>query len=233
MNGESLDTASEFFQPFPQIQDVFTRNFNGHAKYLLPVATLSLSHISTELSGKIHFIMPIEPVGGYGVPGENSGYYHNYLCRPNWIGYTYCGDRCELACDFRSFHKAFYADQPPKSKLQEHEAHELIAHYAETRCNFEARKTHFHRYGWFCADPVKWNELQDPSEDWSTSIVRNIGGVSFVGNWSCADDFPISVYPDKCNDDGDIYDCDRVLPQTEDGRDFIFIGGIELWNFVV
>jgi len=232
MNGETLDAATDYFQPFPDLHDVFARDDDEHSEYLLPVATVSLSHISPDWTGNVHFIIPIEPVGGYGVPGEESSRYHNYLCRPNWIGYMLRGDKCELACDFRFFHKAYYSHHPPESDLQKSEADELPKHYSEKRNHFAACEKHFQKHGWLCSDPLNWNPSKHDPEDWRKSIVRNLGGVSFEGNWSNAEDFPVSRYPDKCDDGCEAYDFDRVLPQTEDGRDFTFIGEIEMWNFI-
>ncbi len=232
MNGETLYAATDYFQPFPDPQDVFARDVDEHSDYLLPVATLSLNHISPDWTGKVHFNLPIEPVAGYGVPGEESNPYHNYLCRPNWIGYTFRGDKCELASDFRFFHKAYYAHHRPETDLQKSEAAELPEHYEKTRNHFDLCKKHYEDHGWLCSDPSDWNPSEHDPEDWRDPFVRNLGGRSFEGNWSIAEDFPVSRYLDKCDDGSEVYDCDRVLPQTEDGRDFTFIGEVEMWNFM-
>ncbi|NEQ46732.1 MAG: hypothetical protein F6K00_25565 [Leptolyngbya sp. SIOISBB] len=232
MNGKSLYAGTDYFQTFPNPQDVFIRDVEEHSKYLLPVATFSLSHISPKWSGKVHFILPIEPVGGYGFLGTNSGRYHNYLCRPDWIGYKYHGDKCELASDFRFFHRAFYEKHPPNTDLQKNEASELPGHYKQTLDRFAIRKQHFEEHGWLCSDPLDWDPLDDDSDDdpeeWRSPFVSDLGGTSFDSNWSNSGSFPVSRYPDKL--DGD--DWDRVLPNTEDGRDFTFIGAVDMWNFI-
>src|SRR5262245_39698952 len=103
-NGVTLYRATAFFQPFPDARCVFANRVEEHSQFLLPLATLSLSYLSPNWGGDIHFIMPIEPCPGRGVVGERSREYHNYLCRPNWVGYRMIDNRCELACDFRFFH---------------------------------------------------------------------------------------------------------------------------------
>ena len=232
MSGESLYTGANYFQTFPNPREVFARDVDEHSQYLLPVATLSLNHISPDWSGKVHFIIPIEAVGGYGLLGQNSRRYHNYLCRPDWIGYTCRGDKCELASDFRFFHKAYYASHPPKTDLRKDEANELAEHYKHSFDCFAIRKQHFEEHGWLCSDPLNWapsDESADTDpEECRNPFVRNLAGTSFDGNWSNSGSFPVSRYPDKL--DGDEWD--RVLPKTEDGRDFTFIGAVDMWNFI-
>jgi hypothetical protein len=44
--------------------------------------------------------------------------------------------------------------------------------------------------------------------------------------------FPISRYPDQYEDRGTIHKWDRALPRTEDGREFHYIGEVEMWNYI-
>jgi hypothetical protein len=232
MNGQALYSATEYYRPFPEPRDVFADRIDEHVEYLLPVGTLSLQHLSPEWSGELHIVLPIEPVGGYGYLGERSEAYHNYLCRANWLGYFIRDNRIRLACDFRYFHKAYYAENPPDDEVYAEEAAELPSHYADTRQQFAACAAHFRQHGWLCADPEKWSPERDP-EMYRRTLVQDLGGVSFDGNWSCDDDgFPFSRYPDQYEDRGKMYECERVLPRTEDGRDFVYIGEVENWNYI-
>ena len=147
MNGQTLYGATDFYRPFPDPNDVFASNIPEHCEYLLPVGTLSLSHVSPDWSGCIHYIVPIEPVGGWGALGDKSTAYHNHLCRPDWLGYRLLGDQCELLCDFHFFHKAYYSVHPPGSDFEKREAAELPTHYARTRQEFSAIRTHFQKHG--------------------------------------------------------------------------------------
>jgi hypothetical protein len=222
--GERLYRDTPYFQAFPDPVSVFASRVEEHAEYLLPLATLSLSHLSDEWQGKIHFVAPIEPWEG--VPGTRSTAYHNYLCRPNWIAYRMLSDKCELACDFRYFHRALYAATPPTDEFGKKEAEALGEHYRTTREEFERRAAFFRKHQWLS------RTLNAKSDDRRT-LVHKLGGISFEGNWSSNPrDFPLSKYPDKFEDEGKIYDADRVLPRTEDGRDFHFIGEIILYEYV-
>ena len=236
MNGETLYGATDYFRPFPDAADVFSRAVDEHAEYLLPVASVSLSHLSPDWAGKVHFIIPVEPVGGYGVLGERSSAYHNFLCRSNWLGYALRGDRCELACDFRYFHKLYYTEHPPEGNYRD-ELNEMPDHYDRVRSRFAAAARHFKRYGWLYSDPDNWDPSApepEPGNIMRVSLFRNLGGASYDSNWSSAysEGFPISRYPDKFEDRGQFYDSDRVVPQTDDGRDFVYVGEIEMWNYI-
>jgi hypothetical protein len=60
-------------------------------------------------------------------------------------------------------------------------------------------------------------------------LVRHLGGFSLYGNWPGIGGFPLSQYP-YIDANGDEWT--KVLPRTEDGRDFAFIGSIPSWNYV-
>lgn len=220
MEGETLFEATSYYRPFPDPADVFLNRIDEHSEYLLPVGTLSLHHLSPDWSGDIHFIIPIEPVPGYGYACQMSTPWHNYLCRPNWLGYSLQNSKAELAGDFRLFHKAFYAENPPTDDNGQSELSELPRHYAAARQQFATAAAHFRDHG------------RLGSEDFPEPLVSELGGKSFDGNWSNMRDFPISRYPDQYEDCGKTHECDRVLPQTQDGRDFAYIGQVEMWNYI-
>ncbi len=233
MNGKTLYGETNYFRSFPAPSEVFANRVKKHAEFLLPVATLSLRYISRKWDGQVHFVIPIEPLGGYGVLGEETNQYHNYLCRPNWIGYRMLGSKCELACDFRYFHRAYYAENPPKSEHRKQEVQELPSHYRRIRQEFTNHAHFFNEHRWLCQSPKQWTGLKKDKSWMRVSLVRDLGGVSFHSNWSnLSDDFPVSRYPDQFEDRGKVYACDRVLPQTEDGRDFSYIGELEMWNYI-
>lgn len=226
MIGESLYSATDYFRPFPDPQDVFASNVKEHSEYLLPVATVSLEKLSSDWVGDVHFIMPIEPVGGYDRLGARSIPYHNYLCRPDWLGYKLQNNKCELACDFKFFHKAYYAVHPLENEYQIDEAQLLVSHYKNIREYFANCKDRFERFGRLTSDPAHRNSGEQIPDEMCDALVRNLGGISFDSNW-CVSDFPVSRYPVQY--EGEAWEC--VVPKTEDGRDFVYIGEIELWVY--
>jgi hypothetical protein len=231
--GENLFEETDYYRAFPSPSEVFANRVEEHSQFLLPVGTLSLRHLSEEWDGVIHFIMPIEPARGYEL-GEETKEYHNYLCRENWIGYRMLGDKCELACDFRFFHKAYFAEKPPTCDTARKEALVLAKYYPQTQQEFALHARFFREHGWLCQRPREWT-VADEGKSWMRKpLVEDLGGISFAGNWSANmwGDFPLSRYPDRYEDGGKVYECDRALPRTEDGRDFSYIGDVAVWNYV-
>jgi hypothetical protein len=232
MNGKTLYRETTYLRMFPDPSDVFANRVKKHSTFLLPVATVALRYLSRKWEGNIHFVMPIEPCGGYSFPGARMSGYHNYLCRPNWIGYRMLGDKCELACDFRFFHKAYYAENPPQTETARREAQEFQSHYFRTRQAFKRHTQFFREHGWLCQSPERWTGSKNDISLMRVSLVHDLGGVSFDRNWSKVGDLPISRYADQFEDRGIVYESDRVLPRTEDGRDFHYIGDVEMWNYI-
>ena len=131
MNGETLFQQTGYFHPFPDARDVFASRVQEHAEYLLPLASVELSHLAHQWNGRIHFVAPIEPYDG--VLGEDTEDFHNYLCRENWVGYRIIDGKYDLACDFRFFQKAYYANCPPKGRTLKKRYEALGLHYERTR----------------------------------------------------------------------------------------------------
>jgi hypothetical protein len=226
MRSKTLFGDTEYYRAFPDPKDVFTRRIRSHAAALIPIGTLSLSHMSPKWDGLIHFILPVEPVGGCGLLGEGTNEFCNYLCRPNWIGYRMTGDKCELACDLRFFRKAMYENCPPQNAKERKEAKDLAEHYRHMNDAFDGRAAFYREHGWLCQSPDEWSGKQKDIRSTRDALVR-LGGISWDSNWSNTGDFPLSKYPGRLEG----YDSFKVYPKTEDGRDFHFIGSVDMWSY--
>ena len=207
MTGIDIDVPSRTFTPFPDAVDVFWSRPETHAKYLLPAGTLSLNQLSPNWEGLIHFVLPIEPVGGFGYLAENSTPYHNYYCRPNWFAYSLRDSKAEFHADFRYFHSAYYAAHPPLDVCRQEELAILSSHYENAQHQFQTGRTYFRDHGALALFGRRF-------------FARNVGGSSLGAQWANTTGFPISRYSN------------RELPRTEDGRDFVFVGEVEMWNYV-
>jgi hypothetical protein len=220
---------SDYYRAFPDPKDVFARRVRGHAAALLPVGSLSLGFLSPRWNGLIHFLLPVEPVGGCGRAGEEgANEFGNYLCRPNWVGYRLTGNKCELACDLRFFRKALYADRVPQTAEERAEAEELERHYRREHEEFDRRAAFYREHGWLCQWPDQWTGAKRDVKSLRAALVRDLGGTSWHGNWANSGDFPKSKYPAVREG----YDTFRAYPRTEDGRDFHFVGSVEMWNYL-
>lgn len=211
MNGETLYQRTDYFRPFPEPAEVFASRVAAHAEYLLPLASVDLSHLKPEWEGPIHFVIPIEPCDG--VVGEGAAEFHNYLCRDNWIGYRMIDGRYDLACDFGFFRKDALAD-----------------HYQKVRSGYDLRAAHFRAHGCLHHAWAKQDASGQYDDTDRVALACTLGGVSLDGNWSNLGNFPISSDDVYIDSDGEEWR--RASPQTEDGRSFEFIGSISMYHFI-
>ena len=226
MNGETLVESTDYFQPFPRPEDVFASHVEEHVEYLLPLASVTLSHICPDWSGKAHFVLPIEPHDG--VVGEHSQDNHNYLCRTNWLGYRITDDKYELASNFSYFLKPTLEAKPRKGKRQIAALENLNAHYTRLLELYGKQAKQFHKNQCIPCPGARRRAGRYRAED-RLALVRNLGGVSSYGNWAAIGSFPLSKksYTDERGNE-DI----AAYPLTEDGREFAFIGSIPAWNYL-
>jgi hypothetical protein len=198
MHGETLLQETVYFHPFPAPEDVFARDVQRHSEFLLPLATVDLSHLSPNWDGKLHFVLPIEPNDG--VVGEETKPYHNYLCRDNWIGYNVVSNKYELACDFGFFLKSHDNVPSGRRALQARQA--LETHYERVCEGFRLRRSHFQEQRCMHNAWARKKRSGGYADADRVALVRDLGGVSLGGNWAQSGDFPLSRY-DHVDDQGE------------------------------
>ena len=234
----SLYRADDRLSVFPDPSDVFASRVEEHSRYFLPILKLDAALAFPDLAGTLLPIaIPIEPTPGWGALGENSSQYHSRFCREDWLGWRVTDGHCEFLADFRFFHRALYEDSPPTDPMQLEEAGEIEGHYKASREAWELRRKFFQKRGWVCSDPRSWDPGEkDGPDEWDSLV--SVGGVSYDGNWSgngWPSDLPINRYPDReyfpPTEHGSP-DLGRVYPCSEDGRDFRYTCGIEMWRYM-
>ena len=145
------------------------------------------------------------------------------------MGYRLVDNKCELLCDFRYFHKALFAWRPPTDELEKHEAGAVPAFYKKTQNHFDCAKKYFAQrgflYGEYGSDSTSEADAAEEAE-YHRSLVTNLGGVSHDGNWSGTAHQLVARYSIPGTR---LY---RVVPKTEDGRDFAFIGAMPMSIYV-
>jgi hypothetical protein len=236
--GVTVYGAEDGFRPFPEPADVFADRVEEHSRYLLPATTINLARAAPRQSGVVHLLVPIEPYDG--MLGEYTSNWHNEHCFEDWISFRMEGDRCEFMADFRFFQRAMYEQDPPTDPDEQREVKELEAHYDRVIAAFESRRDFFRQHGWLHKQPEKYDP-DDPEIEWNrAALMDDLGGTSFDGNWShngWESELPINRYPDPDRfppvQHGDrICRAGRVVPRTKDGRDFLYIGSISMWNYI-
>lgn len=217
MQQDALFTATDFFRPFPPAEEVFSEDVTRHARFLLPIASLDLAKVAPELSGVVHFIQPVEPYDG--VVGEGGDDYFDHLCRENWVGFQYDGNKCRLACDFRFFELARLESLPSRSQRQTELLDRYLHHYEDVHFGYEQARQHFLTHG--ALHPRE--EAPPFSEADRLELLKSLGGQSeqYSCNWAAVDDMPLTRHSDY-----------HSVPRTADGRDFIFAGELSTPHYV-
>lgn len=208
LNGEKFFTATDYFKPYPDPKDVFSGDVEKHSEYLLPLATLDLSHINPEWSGPIHFVTPIEPEEG--LVGQRKEEFHTYLCRSNWLAYQVNDGRYEFLADWRFFNKE-----------------DCAQFYIDVRASYERGKSYLDKHG--CMHSHYHSAHIDTSE--TVELAYGIGGNTEDSNWVYGTGFPIKVHGEWFRQDG--RPSPHYSPLTEDGRIFEYIGSIYMYNYTI
>ena len=217
MNPNAIYTATEFFQPFPTAEDTFAADVKKHSRFLLPLAKLDLSRLSSNLDGMIHFVQPVEPYDG--VVGDNCKEYFNHYCRLNWVGFQYIENQCKLLTDFNFFQLGNLQSKASLSKRQQQTHDALCEHYDDVHDGFNSAKQHFAQHG-----ALHRPRAKAPYKDSDRlELLKSVGGQSeeHSCNWAALDGMPLSRHSDY-----------HSVPQTEDGRDFIFVGELRTSHYV-
>ena len=236
--GVKVYGAEDGFRPFPEPADVFANRVDEHSRYVLPAATIDLARVAPGQSGVVHLLVPIEPHDGR--LGEFTPNWRNEHCFEDWFSFRMEGDRCEFMGDFRYFQRAMFEQHPPSDPAEQKDAEELNDHYHQAVAAFEARRDFFRQHGWLHKEPEEY-QADDPYMEWRrATLMDDLGGTSFDGNWShngWESQLPINRYPDPDrfpeHREGDrVCRPGRVVPRTKDGRDFLYIGSISMWNYI-
>ena len=217
----SMFEATEMFHPFPDPADVFAADIDLHSKHLLPLATLNLKRLDSSLNGVVHFIQPVEPDDG--MVGDGGDPFFTSNCRQNWVGYQYESNRCRLLTDFRFFNLS-RLESADKASIDPHALKSLSNHYDDVRVGFERARAHFERYGALHM-PGKLPPFDARDR---LALVDCIGGPCPGGNWEHTD---TPLLPGIRADANGELRC-NLLPLTDDGRPFLFVGQLSSSTYV-
>jgi hypothetical protein len=215
--------VNQYLRPFPSPMDVFVEPVAIYAEHILPLISVDLSLINPQWSGWIHFVSPIDPYSG--VIAKDRKPYRYYL-RQGWIGFRLKDGRYELMGDIRYF----FLENSPLMKFfkrsYKNQERDLLKHYQKARKSYE-----IHRQEYLTYDAIyhRWAQKDSsgryPDKD-RVALINELGGQSFDGNWSSG--FP---FLEKREHDEDGDERNVMLPLTEDGRPFYYIGDVTGFHY--
>lgn len=204
---QDIQEVTPFLRAFPDPQQVFADPCERYSRHLHPLVSIDLKTLNPAWDRWIHVVHPLEPLEGY--VGDETLPFHNYYLRPNWIGFHLDeNSRYSLAGDFRYF----YLENTPQDLPQTYDAamrEEMLEHYQEQQQSYDECKANFLKHGklldWYTKKPQ--------------NIIDQLGGYPGYGNW-CSSIGDIPLAPGSSKEE------DRILPLSEEGREFHFIAGL-------
>jgi hypothetical protein len=226
MSGETLHSATPYFRLFPNARDVFASDVELYAEYILPLATVDLSHLNADWRGAIHFVAPIE--SSHDLPGELTSKHHTYLCRTNWLGYRINDeDRYTLDCDFCYFLKFDLESRTQLHAEERHKLEELRGQYQATKESYFNEKRRFERFGGFYLKEAE----TDPdllADEYRNELVQDLGGTPGWPNWAEMNLFPLRK-EQEMQSDGELGS--SAFPVANGPGKFEFIGWLPTYSY--
>lgn len=200
----AYEELQPFMTPFPVADDVFADPVNEHRKVFQPVMSIDASTVDPSWSGRLHFVIPLEPDDG--LVGEQSEKHYTDYCVMNWVAFEVRGSRYRFLADFRYF-------RINSDELRPEDRDYLQSDYDRKEASLEETKGFFEQTG----------ELRTPvNREKSVGWLDCLGGEVGEGNWTA---YGLSVKTSS-DDEGEF-----VRPLTMDGRTFRFVGSLTGWNY--
>lgn len=218
MEQETVRLPTPYFRPFPKPESVFAGDVTRHAEFVLPLATVSLSHLDPKLEGDLHFVLPIDDSIEGGQIGELTPDFHTYWCRENWVGFHVSPDwRYTLAADFDYFLHGERTVEASK-KWSPGGLEGAKRFYETARSSYQAERAKFLErgavYGPYAEEPVACAYLRG-HQRWPN--FAELEGFPYVQR----------EYIDPRDGQPDF----DYVPIAEDESEFMFIGWMPAYNF--
>jgi|GEM_PF-5831952 len=192
------------FELFPTPEQVFFDNVEKHSEVLIPLLTIDLKDINAAFNGMAHFILPLEP---FDTLGLETGKYHTYYSRCNWIAYKLKEGKYSLETSFNYFQYNYIKSHPDfKNHFDGTEGYlELLPknlgdEFKKIKNNFLKIKKQFS----VCSEPPK--DLLKYFETYSEPF-------QYIDN----------TFPNERSSLDNV-----AYPITKDGRAFKYIGAIDV-----
>ncbi len=214
MELEKVIEPTPYFRPFPEFEDVFG-GVAAYHRHLLPLATVDLSHLRSNLTGSIHFVLPTERF--ICEPGEYTSTHHSYLCRHNWLGFRMdANDKYTFDASLEYF--LTESQLVSELKCDDDALSDGLAYYNATRQAYQQIKSRFAEsqllFGRFDNRPMEFAYLGG-NQGWP----------------NCAGDGGFPHREEYLYDDAGEITEHNFIPLAEDGSEFEFIGWLHADNY--
>ena len=178
---ETITQLNPHLHPFPDPENVFSRDVELHRKHLIPLISIDASLIDSSWSGQLHFVPPKESFDG--LVGEHCPEFHTETCSYDVLGFRVDEDgKYEFLADFRYFlvERGVTPDSP---RYLPGFLEELVEHYETAEENFSKTRAHFASTGNLNPNPSRQPDRSDPwgtvskeLKAYNAEKLQNIGG---------------------------------------------------------
>ena len=145
--------------PFPDAEDVFSRDVDLHRKHLIPLISIDASFVDPSWSGRLHMVAPKEAYDG--MVGEYCREFHSETCTDDVLGFRVSKDgKYEFLADFRYFlvERGIKSDSPGflPGLLDG-----IVEHYENVEKEFSKTRAHFKSTGHLNPNPDRQPDRKD------------------------------------------------------------------------
>ena len=206
---EEIKELQKGLTPFPE--DIFVGDQSWLPNYLLPLISVDLGILRTDLAGTVlHIVNPTEPYEG--IIGEETSNFHNEFCTENWIAFRLTKDNKYI---FLGDEDYFLSAAKHKDIVDT----DFLDHIKAIRENYEKAKVKYKEKG----------ELLPWQNDNPQNFLDRLGGEIWYGNWTNTAPVP-SAFEMSIDESGENLRNDGISILYK-GKEFMYVGEVAGYNY--
>ena len=195
--------------PFPE--DVFVADQTWLSNYLMPLISIDLGILRTDLKGTIvHILNPTEPSDG--IIGEETTDFHNEFCAENWIALKLTQDN---KYSFLGNEEFFLSASIHKDKVD----NEFLEHIETVKEKYKKVKTKYKEKG----------QLLPWQDDNPQNFLDRLGGEIWYGNWTNTSPIP-SAFEMNIDETSENLPNDGISISYK-GKEFMYVAEVSGYNY--
>ena len=206
---EEISELRKELTPFPE--DVFVEDQPWLSNYLMPLISIDLGILRTDLQGTIvHILNPTEP--SEGIIGEVTTEFHNEFCAENWIALKLTQDN---KYSFLGNEEFFLSASIHKDKVD----NEFLEHIETIKENYKKVKTKYKEKG----------QLLPWQDDNPQNFLDRLGGEMWYGNWTNTSPVP-SAFEMNIDETSENLPNDGISISFK-GKEFMYVGEVSGYSY--
>lgn len=206
---EEISELMEGLTPLPE--DVFVEDQPWLSNYLMPLISIDLGILRTDLVGTIvHLLNPTEPADG--IIGEQTTDFHNEFCGENWLAFRLTPDN---KYSFLGNEAYFLSSSQHKDIVDDY----FKEHIKSVQENYQKVKTKYKEKGQL----LPWQE-NNPQ-----NFLDRLGGEIWYGNWTDSSSIP-SAFEMNIDESAHNLPNDGISITFKD-KEFMYVGEVSGYSY--